>query len=255
VRASNFCFTTLALGERYRRAALELASDLATNAPGKQVVVLTDDPRVFERQRNVVAVQHHQKGLFNCWNDKRFAVTAAFQFGDPVIFYDADSRVSKPLPRDIQTFAPLSADWTPNLEEHTIRYQNKKERDIIFKVCESFGVDPKASVCIADSFYVIRKDQGREITFLRIWGKVAEQFDLLGICPSDGWSMGIAAAVIGWHASQGDPEISAFNSGRTHFLFGRESWKQTKPYWRRGVQRIINSVSLLWHRLTFAFKK
>jgi hypothetical protein len=103
---------------------------------------------------------------------------------------------------------------------------------------ESFGIDPKASLCIDDNFYVIRKDQGREITFLRIWGKVAEQFDLLGICPTDGWSMGIAAAVIGWNASEGDPEIRAFNIGKTHFLLGRERWKP-KPYWRRGVQRIV----------------
>jgi|SRR6516165_7083306 len=250
----NFCFATLALREPYRRAATNLANDLAVYAPGKRLIVLTDDPRSFQNQSNVVARFHRQQGLFSCWNDKRFAVYTAFQFGDPVIFYDADTRISQPLPDKVEMVAPLSTDWTPSLEEQTARYQNERERSIISKACESFGIDLKRSVYIDDNFYVIRQDQGREITFLQIWGKVAEEFDLLGIRSNDGTCMGIAAAVIGWNASQGDAGIGAFNTARTHLCDGGKR-AEKNPHWKKRFERIVKGLALLQRRVTFAFRR
>jgi hypothetical protein len=245
---SEFCFATLALRVPYRAAAMNLANDLAIYAPGRKLIVLTDDPCSFQNHANVIVYLHRQQGLFNCWNDKRFAISAAFKHGNTVIFYDADTRISQPLPNKIEVTPPLSTDWTPNLEEQTIRYQNANVANIIFKTCGSFGVDPKQSVYIDDNFYVIRQDKGREIVFLKVWGKVAEQLDLEGIGANDGTCMGIAAAVVGWHASQ--DEVRAFDAARTHLLDGGKKATK-KSLWERLLRRIIYRVLILKNRLAY----
>jgi hypothetical protein len=251
---SSFCFATLALGAPYWAAAIRLASDLATHAPGKSLVVLTDNPLAFRNQCNIIPHFHRQKGLFNCWNDKRFAVQVALEHTETVVLYDADTRISQPLPEKLEIATPLATDWTPNFHYHTTRYQNPKERNIIFKTCRSFGVDPNKIFWINDSFYVIRRDSGRETTFLHIWDNVAEQFDLAGIVSTDATCMGIsiASAVIGWNVAEGESgEIAPFYLARTHLSEGGERENRKRPIWRRALKRISNKFLVTRKRLEY----
>jgi hypothetical protein len=169
---SSFCFATLALGAPYWAAAIRLASDLETHAPGKSLVVLTDNPIAFRNQYNIIPHFHRQKELFNCWNDK--------------------------------------------------------------------------------SFYVIRRDNGREATFLHIWGNVAEQFDLAGIVSTDAICMGIASAVTGWKVAEGESgEIAPFYLARTHLSEGGERENRKRPIWRRALKRISNKFLVTRKRLEY----
>ena len=43
-KQKNFCFCTLALGQRYRDITKELVKDLETNAPGISLVIYTEKP-------------------------------------------------------------------------------------------------------------------------------------------------------------------------------------------------------------------
>ena len=56
----DFCFCTLALRDKYRLLAQQLASDLEKYAPGTKLLVLTDETEMVEEALTVmddVAVQ------------------------------------------------------------------------------------------------------------------------------------------------------------------------------------------------------
>jgi hypothetical protein len=115
--SDNFCFCTLALGERYRRMAIELAKDIERYAPGVKFVVLTDKPRDFSGNSNVLAFKHGQRGIFACYNDKRFVIEKALSLFDSAIHIDADSKITADVPSDLK-FSPGISGCSEGIAAH-----------------------------------------------------------------------------------------------------------------------------------------
>jgi hypothetical protein len=232
---SAFCFATLALGKPYREMAGALANDLARFAPGKLLVIATDEPRDFAELQNVRAHLHQQVGLFRCINDKRFALAIALENYSPtVIFIDADTRVHQTVPAEFHFESPLVTTYTPNLAEQINKYLLPKESAIVFQIARKFGIDATKTSFVWDSSFAVSRDGGREQVFLQIWGVLTRLFDFRGAWITDGYCMALAAKVTGWAPS--DRGLEEFDRCKHHAEISAASRSETT--WARALRRI-----------------
>lgn len=194
---NNYCFCTLALGERYRAMAKELAKDIERHAPGVKFVVLTDKPRDFSGNSNVLAFKHSQKNAWHCGNDKRFAVLKALAFFKTAIFIDADSRIVAEVPRDISWRSGISGAHE-SLIKHLTKY-NPERLGIVNRLAAKLNISIDEIEWIGESLYIVTADsEGGELVFLDEFGRIGNYLELKGIHQQEGIQMGLAAAKAGW---------------------------------------------------------
>lgn len=240
---ADFCFATLALGKPYRDMALLLAGDLEKYAPGKLLVVATDAPGDFSACANVKAYPHQRTGLFRCINDKRFAIEHALAgHADTAVFLDADTRITKNLPREIDFNSKISAIWTPDFAEHTAKWMLPKASQGVLDACRSMGVDPASILFVWDNLFAVSRDSGRERIFIKVWGHLTQFFDFQGISVTDGYCMSIAAAVAGWIPSE---------RGMKVFEEAREHAEASVAPRGSAPQRLFASLAMKWRWLKF----
>jgi len=96
-------FCTLALGRQHAGYARFLADDLGDFK--QTLAVVTDQPELFRRCRNVVLTPHYPTSF--SYHDKRIALQAALKLGNTAIFIDADCALRFGVPRGLvrQAFA------------------------------------------------------------------------------------------------------------------------------------------------------
>ncbi|NET45308.1 hypothetical protein [Okeania sp. SIO2B3] len=195
----DFCFCTLALGQRYRDISKELAKDLETNAPGISLVIYTEKPDDFSSYKNVMAFKHYQQGILHCYNDKRFLCQKAISLFPVAIYIDADTRILESLPEDIE-WKPGITGRHKKLVEHVSKYR-ASSLPILKKLADKLNISDDSfnnSSWIGESLFIIVRDNGKEIEFLETWGKVSRYAELKGMHAGEGSLMGLAAAKVGW---------------------------------------------------------
>jgi hypothetical protein len=252
---SRLCFATLALGKPYRAMALDLASDLATHAPGHVLVVATDGVDDFKGRANVFAFAHQKTGYFHCVNDKRFPVIRALEeFAEEAVFIDADTRLNAKLPDTLAHDAFIKTMYSPILHEQANTWLTPQQRRAVLGAARSFGVDPKKTRFVMDNIFSVKRDGGREKIFFQVWNILTNLFDFEGVFVSEGYCMSIASQVVGWtpsdqglepiaHAGHHD-EISNELSPRPSTLV--RAWRRCAgwPAWMRHRQKLISSVAI-----------
>ncbi|WP_427161937.1 hypothetical protein ACQFX9_10400 [Aliinostoc sp. HNIBRCY26] len=192
---NTFCCCTMALGRNYCALALELAKDIEKHSPGLSLVVLTDVPEYFQEQSNVLAFKHHQVSL-GCYHDKRFVLEKALSLFNSCLFIDADMRILAPIPLDKQ--------WQPGItakivwEDITKHNQNPFEMGLIGKICQKLNLRIEDISFIHECLFVVTRDSGLELDFLKYWDKIAPYFEIRGFCRGEGHTMGLAAAKVGF---------------------------------------------------------
>ncbi|HBE17923.1 MAG TPA: hypothetical protein DEG17_17660 [Cyanobacteria bacterium UBA11149] len=192
----DFCFCTLALRQKYRLLAKQLAEDLDTYSPGTSLVVGTDEPEDFREQKNVLAFEHLQKGILHCYNDKRFVLEKALSKFQTAIIIDSDTRIIEKVPSYIEWKSGITAK-TENLLIHVKKYN--PERLLSLKtVAKKLNISIDDVSWVGESLFIISRDNGKEIEFLKQWGKIGNYLELKGIHSGEGNSIGLAAAKIGW---------------------------------------------------------
>ena len=92
----SFCFCTLALGKKYCDFAAILVKDLSKYASHVSLVILTDNPKLFEGNKNIISVYHAQKSV-GTYHDKRYVIEKALELFDSCIFLDSDVRILEPV--------------------------------------------------------------------------------------------------------------------------------------------------------------
>jgi hypothetical protein len=195
----NFCFCTLALGNRYRLMAKELAEDLEKYSPGTSIIIYTDSPNDFKDCQNIIAFKHYQKSILRCVNDKRFVLEKALSIYPVVIYIDADTRILSSIPDNIQ-WQPGITSLSKNLLQHMKKYLPESLetcKQLASKLDQPDLLD-KAK-WIGDSLYVVARDEGKEIDFLKTWEIIVSYLELKGQHINDGNIMGLAVAKIGWN--------------------------------------------------------
>jgi hypothetical protein len=206
-------FCTLALGAKYNFLALNLASDLARFAPSLPLIVLTDQPRSYDRHPNVVVVRHRQVSVFRCFHDKRFAFLEALSRAHSCIYLDADSRILAPVssgpPGDAQGL--LSGLGTENLVEK-FRIETPDElRDgrlntgerrlrLVTDACAKVGVDIERVTFVPECLIHVTRSGAER--WLDAWSTLARFFELRGYSWGEGEAIGIAALVADWAARE-----------------------------------------------------
>ncbi|HEY9651561.1 MAG TPA: hypothetical protein V6C95_12910 [Coleofasciculaceae cyanobacterium] len=192
----DFGFCTLALRPKYRLLAKQLAQDLETYSPGTVLVIGTDEPQDFEACSNVWAFQLHQRGIFHCYHDKRFVIQEALLKCRSAIMIDADTRIAQEVPSHIQ-WSPGITGRNQNIREHITKYTPER-LEIIEKVANKLSVQLDDARWIGESLFVVSQDNGKEIEFINIWGKIGDYLELKGIHAGSGNAIGLAAAKVGW---------------------------------------------------------
>ncbi len=229
----DFCFCTLALRNKYRLLAQQLASDLEKYAPGTKLLVLTDEPSCFQDNSNVLAFKHRQKGILHCYHDKSILMEIALSKFPAAVHIDADTRILAPLPENIQWKPGITVGHYENLVEHVTQYTPERLPSLQ-KVASHFNIDLETVTYVGESLFVIARDNGREIDYLKTWAMIGRYLELRGIHAGAGNAMGIAATKVGWTIYQdGWQEIKDV----MHHTDASYSNKQ-KTLWEKWQRRI-----------------
>ncbi|WP_414551254.1 hypothetical protein [Anabaena sp. CCY 0017] len=197
----DFCFCTLALRNKYRLLAQQLASDLEKYAPGTTLLVLTDEPSCFKENYNVLAFKHRQQGILHCYNDKSILMETALSKFPAAIHIDADTRILAPIPDNLQWKPGITVGHYENLVEHVNRYTPERLQPLQ-KVASHFNIDLETVTYVGESLFMIARDNGREVDYLKSWAMIGRYLELRGIHSGEGNAMGIAATKVGWTISQ-----------------------------------------------------
>lgn len=201
-KEKNYCFCTLALGKEYRTYAKTLAHDLEKHAPGKKIIVLTDLPSEFNKLNNAICFKWKQKSIWRAVHDKRFAIKKALELFPIAVFIDSDSRVFSQFPDEICVNPGITCRSTYYDLQHSI-LKGKYDSKIIKykKKLESYlNINFNKSVSILETFYIIRRDSGREKIFIETWDVIERFLYLHKIGVVDGFIMGLSACRAGWKA-------------------------------------------------------
>lgn len=190
----EFCFATLALGKKYRALASLLAKDIEKYSPNTYFVVLTDYPTDFKNNPNVRAFKHRQQGV-KCWHDKRFVIAKALQMFNTCIFINADMRILGEVPADIKWLPGITARSGCSIIKHN---KNKSNAFVLIEdVAKTMDIDLQQAKWINEFLFIVKKDEGKEMEFLRLWEIMAHYFELNKVHSGEGNAIGLAAVKAG----------------------------------------------------------
>ncbi|MGB7084663.1 MAG: hypothetical protein WBD47_03855 [Phormidesmis sp.] len=194
--SKDYCFCTLAVGDRYRTHAKMLAEDLLTHAPGKSFVVLSDKPSEFEHYSNVRAFAHRLQSVKG-YHDKRFVLEKAVELHESCIFLDADIRMLGPVSEDLPFSEGLIARYGCGIVKHNTERKVRKAFSTIQAVADTLHLDLEDVFWFHEFMFMFSRQQGKEKDFFEAWQSIAYYFESQGIYDGSGNIMGLAAAAAG----------------------------------------------------------
>ncbi len=197
---NRFCFCTLALGQKYRILAKQLAQDIEKFFPGTCLVVGTEQPKFFESCANVYAFQFRQRGILHCYHDKRFVIEKALLQYSTAIAIDADTRITEAIPTNLE-WKPGLTGRSINIIEH-VKRRNLDRLPTLELLANKLNLALENVFWVGESLLIVSQDNGKEIEFLKQWGKIGTYLELKGIHAGSGNAIGLAAATIGWTIHQ-----------------------------------------------------
>lgn len=193
----NICYTTLAIGYEYNKYAQLLAKDVVRLSPNTPIVILTDRPQLFSKDLHVTAVKHNVQSV-GIFHDKLCCIEKCFENYDCCIFIDADCRL-------IENMA-ISRDWKPgltakthwNLHKHinpkgVLSPKRELRRELVYEIAKDIEISIEQCKFVYEAIFTIRKDNGKEKEFLKIWKQIRNYFESNGIFDGEGVAMGLAA--------------------------------------------------------------
>lgn len=229
----DFCFCTLALRNKYRLLAQQLANDLYKYSPGTKLLVLTDKPDFFRDNPHILAVQHRQNGILHCYHDKSILMEIALSKFSTAIHIDADTRILAALPENLQWKPGITAGHYENLVEHVSKY-NPERLPSLQKVAKHLNVDLETVTYMGESLFIITRDHGKEREYLKYWAMIGRYLELRGIHAGAGNAMGIAATKVGWQVHQDNWQAIKNVTHHTDASYTN----QEKNLWEKSQRRI-----------------
>lgn len=241
---SDFCFCTLAFSSYYRQMAKELAADLEKYAPGTQLVVGTDDTQDFNDCSNVISYNQKQQGILHCYHDKRIPIAYGLSKFDIAILIDADCRIIKPLPQEIEQFTGVCG-VHKSLVEHTQKYRPER-LGTIEKIAKKMNIDVNQVSYFGEALLMVSRDGKNSEEFIDTWGKIGRYLELADIHSGSGIAIGLAAHQVGWIAEKSS-DWQTINRSMNHLdasrTVERTSWEQLQRrlsyHYRLNKQRLL----------------
>lgn len=192
----EFCFCTLAVGDRYRAHAQMLAQDIQNHMPSKTLCVLTDRPEQFARFPNVLTFKHHLQSVKG-YHDKRFVLEKSLSLFESCMFLDSDVRVLGSVVEELKWSPGITARAGANLATRMQIITNQKEIKVIKEAAQKLNVDIQQAQWLHEFMFVMKRQNGLERDFFELWQTISYFFEMQGIYDGEGYAMGLAAARIG----------------------------------------------------------
>jgi len=205
----NFCFCTFAAGPIYRSLVKNLVSDIEKYAPGTTFILFTDKPSEFSNNSHVLGFKHKRQGI-SFHYERRFAIAKALSMFNSCMYLDADVRICAPVSQHI-----VAREWLPGITARSCTSMTKHFRTLINdspppsmvrkfeftkKMARKLDLDLEADQVpfINEFLFVVTRDAGREVEFLKQWEKLATYCELNGIHDAPAFAMGLAATKVGF---------------------------------------------------------
>jgi hypothetical protein len=206
LQEKNFCFCTYAGGEIYRSLAKNLINDINTYSPGTPLIIFTDKSEEFSQYNNVLVFKHQRKGVLH-YHERRFAIAKALSMFNSCMYIDADVRICAPVP-DRQWLPGITARSCTNMVKHFQERMNStnpgsadvsQKFEFLKRMAQKLHVDIEIEkvTWIYEFLFVVTRDSGREIEFLKNWEKLALYAELNGLHKHPAYAMGLAATNAG----------------------------------------------------------
>jgi hypothetical protein len=196
MNTKDFCFCTLAVGDRYRTHAHLLAQDIQQHMPDATLCLLSDQPQEFNEFPQVMAFEHHLQSVKG-YHDKRFILAKSLSLFENCIFVDADVRVLGSIVQDLNVYPGITARAGTNLSKHIGNMKNRQEISIIEQALQKLNLDQKKVKWLHEFMFVMKRQNGLQDEFFRLWQTIAYFFEMQGLYHGEGYAMGLAAARIG----------------------------------------------------------
>jgi hypothetical protein len=260
----EFCFCTLAIGDRYRIHAQILAQDIQDQMPNSPLLILTDRPEAFKQFPNVLAFKHQIQSIKG-YHDKRFVLEKALSQFERCLFLDSDVRVLGPM-------LDVSATWNPgitaragtDLANHMKNMTDRKMLDVIHQAAQTMGIDLQTVQWLHEFMFVMTREDGLEQEFFKQWQTLSYFFESQGIYGGESFSIGLAAAKVGMNFEFMREDIFPFfkdNIERVRVKNGQSNLQDKQPYFdhhasiehprRSVVQKIMTKLT---QRVVFYFR-
>ena len=194
--SQEFCFCTLAVGNRYRAHAQMLAEDIQNHMPSTILCVLTDRPEQFARFPHVMAFKHELQSVKG-YHDKRFVLKKALSLFESCMFLDSDVRVLGPAVEELNWSPGITARAGSSLATRIQIITNQNELNVIKEAAQKLNVDVQQAQWLHEFMFVMKRQNGLEADFFELWQTISYFFELQGIYDGEGYAMGLAAARIG----------------------------------------------------------
>ncbi len=214
----EFCFCTLAVGDRYRAHAEVLAQDIQHHMPSKTLCILTDRPEQFARFPHVLAFKHHLQSVKG-YHDKRFVLKKSLSLFESCMFLDSDIRVLGSVVEELKWSPGITARAGTNLVNHMKIITNQKELKVIKEAAQKLNIDIQQVQWLHEFMFVMKKQNGLEEDFFELWQTISYFFEVQGIYHGECYAMGLAAARIGMR-------LDFFREDK--FLFFKDNIERTR---------------------------
>jgi hypothetical protein len=194
-RVQNFCFCTLAVGQRYRSHAMVLAQTIQEHAPGTALCILTDRPEQFLEFSHVLAFKHRLTSVKG-YHDKRFVIGQALSQFETCLFLDADVQILGAMTEAIDWQEGITARTGCSLLKQLENRKNPQEAETVKAAAAALGTDLQQVQWFHEFMFGVRQDEATLNQFLNVWQTLSYFFELKGLYNSDGYAMGLAAAKV-----------------------------------------------------------
>lgn len=203
----NFCFCTFTSGATYRALTKLLARDLEKYAPEISFIILTDKPDDFSQHKNVCAFEHKRQAI-SYHHERRFAIAKSLEKFHSCMYLDADLRICAPVPQNMNWLPGITARSCTYMINHIKEQIDKKDPprpqaldDFKFykKMARKVGLDIETDrvMYLNEFLFVVTRDDGKELEFLKYWDKLAIYSALNGHFEDPGFPIGMAAKKAG----------------------------------------------------------
>ncbi len=224
----DFCFSTLALGKRYRQMAQKFGSELEKCSPDLILFVGTDEPKDFACHKNIIAFKLIQQGILHCYHDKRFVVEKALLEYNTTIQIDADTNLIGNPPETINNESSSIGGVNEDMMTHVKKFNPERVKHIE-KVASKLDLDLEKAQYIGESLMIFSRDKGKEQDFLDYWGEIGRYLELKDIHAGSGNAIGLAALKVGWKIEH-TPDWDKIHQIASHFDASynnkRTKWQQ-----------------------------
>jgi hypothetical protein len=240
--SSNYCFCTIAIGDIYRRFAVDLIGDLQQSAPHSQILVFTDRPSDFSNYPNCLPHKHFPQSI-HVYFDKAIAIAQALKRYENCIFLDADIRITAPVPATIAFGNGIKAYSCFSLRKlYTSGFHGQKPSPkkasqwaLIERAAQKIEADLDTAKFIWEyCFFVHRHPQ--IFAMLETWQQLGRLYELAGRVGGEGEALGLAASAHQVPVDYDDDKVLSFFKNRVELWKiseGRSTYADMENYFSR----------------------